>query len=94
MDFDGNDAAYHAWLAANPRGYVINTRRTQPPSYMVLHRANCPRIRRDSDVARKGGFTERSYIKICATEIAILREWVRRHGRTDGSFSNECSSCG
>jgi hypothetical protein len=91
--FDGNDAAYQAWLLANPQGHVVNTRRNKPPSYMVLHRADCATIRRLSGMARKGGFTERSYIKICAVEIAALRDWVRRHARADGSFSTECSIC-
>jgi hypothetical protein len=91
--FDGNDAAYQAWLVANPRGYVVNTRRSKRPAYMVLHRADCATIRRLSGMARRGGFTERSYIKVCAVEIGALRDWVRRHDRADGSFSTECSLC-
>lgn len=91
--FDGNDAAYQAWLAANPRGYVVNTRRNKPPAYMVLHRADCATIRSLRGNAQEGGFTERGYIKICAAELAALRDWVRRHDREDGSFSTECGSC-
>lgn len=91
--FDGNDDVYQEWLATNPRGYIINARRNLSPSYMVLHRAWCKSIRNYSVVTHKGGFTERAYIKICAPRIDDLRNWLRRHGRPDSTFSNECSRC-
>jgi hypothetical protein len=91
--FDGDDNAYQAWLAANPNGYVLNTRREVDPLYMVLHRASCPTIREYTDMAQEGGFTERAYIKVCADSVSALRNWVRTHGRPDGTFSNECGRC-
>lgn len=91
--FDASDDLYRQWLAHNPNGYVINTRRTMPASYMVLHRAGCAKIRDYNLMARQGGFTERHYIEICSPNVADLREWVRQHGRLDGSFSRECSIC-
>jgi hypothetical protein len=91
--FDGNDETYMAWLAANPRGYVINARRSLSPNYMVLHRASCHAIRHYSPTAPDGAFTERGYVKICATDILELNKWVKRHGRLDGSFSKSCSLC-
>lgn len=91
--FDGNDEAYQAWIAANPDGWILNTRRNLTPSYMVLHSAQCSSIHNYNDMAQPGGFTERSFVKVCSTEIEDLRSWVRNHGRSDGSFSNECSHC-
>lgn len=91
--FDGNDLLYQAWLQSNPQGFVINARRRLTPSYMVLHRASCSSIRRYRAAASDGAFTERDYIKVCDLKIESLRGWVREHGRSDGSFSNECGMC-
>jgi hypothetical protein len=91
--FDGDDGGYHAWLAANPHGYVVNTGRGMSSSYMVLHRASCLTIGEYNETAREGGFTERAYIKVCSESIPDLRDWVRQHGRADGSFSSECGRC-
>lgn len=91
--FDGNDNAYQAWLAMNRQGYVINLRRNLSPSYMVLHKASCPTISNYGGMSKKGGFTERSFIKVCALELDVLRQWARSHGRGNATFSNECSRC-
>ena len=93
MVFDGNDADYMAWLVRNPDGFVVNIRRQPDPDYMLLHRASCHSISRYTKSTSPGGFTERSYIKVCAGSIEELRDWVRRNGRADGSFSKECSLC-
>lgn len=92
-NFDGSDAEYLAWLARNPTGFVVNTRRQLDPDYMVLHRANCHSISGYTATSSSGAFTERSYIKICANSVGELRDWVRRNGRSDGSFSTECQLC-
>ena len=40
------------------------------------------------------GFTGRSYIKICSTNLESLHAYARsRGGRPDGSFSSKCRSC-
>jgi hypothetical protein len=31
--------------------------------------------------------------KVCASNIEQLKEWVRLHGRPDGSFSRVCKTC-
>jgi hypothetical protein len=91
-EFVGDDEAYLRWLGKNPTGYVVNTAGAMNPDYMVLHRAACPHISKlESEL--KGGFTERGYVKVCSTRVEPLREWVRQHGREDGSFSRECNSC-
>lgn len=91
--FRGIDAAYQSWLAENPGGFVLNARRRLPPSYMVLHRARCHTIRNYTRTAPGGAFTERGYVKICATTRDELRKWVKNFGRRDGSFSKICSLC-
>ena len=91
--FDGNDDLYMDWLAANANGFVVNTRRARArqSSYMMLHRASCSFIKKSP--WPDGGFTERGYIKVCAPTVDELRVWVKKHGREDGSFSNECGFC-
>lgn len=93
IEFSGGDEMYQDWLEANPDGYVLNLRRDKNPVYMVLHKATCKRISKYNQTSRPGGFTQRSYIKVCSTGLNTLREWIRDNGRPNGSFSNECSSC-
>jgi len=92
-EFEGDDEKYLKWIFQNPYGYVINTPRSMPLDYMLLHRSSCSTISEYTGTAKRGGFTERDYIKICAEDIDSLRSWVRQHGRPDGSFSGECHHC-
>lgn len=91
--FKDDEKSYLLWLDANRLGWVINTRRLPTPKYMVLHRATCKKIGDYGEMSKPGGFTERSYTKICATNLEELREWVTKNGRPDGSFSKECKLC-
>ena len=91
--FDFDDGPYIKWIASNPNGYVINTRRENDPTYMVLHTATCKHISNYHSMCKPGAFTERTFIKICSDNINELSTWVRNHGRGDGSFSKECSHC-
>jgi len=91
--FEGNDKAYLKWLKVNPSGFVVNMLRNQSPSYMILHRATCRIISTYTEMAKPGGFTERQYIKVCASSLMEAKLWVLTHGRPDGSFSNICSRC-
>jgi hypothetical protein len=91
--FDGNDGTYQDWLAMNSGGFVVNVRRNLSPKYMVLHRASCATVSKYGRMSKQGGFTERSFIKVCASDTDTLRAWARRHGRADGTFSKECSLC-
>lgn len=93
IEFSEDDKPYQDWLKHHPEGYVINTERSKPANYMVLHRAKCRTISQYNKVTHPGGFTERQYIKICSMERAKLQAWVKQHGRRDGSFSKECSKC-
>lgn len=93
VEFLYNEAGYIAWLGAHPSGFVLHTERVRNPYYMILHRADCPLICAYSTRTRPGGFTERDFIKICASDVDDLRAWVKAHGRPDGSFSSECATC-
>lgn len=101
--FDGrddshDDKSYLTWLHAHKEdGFVLNRRRGKSDSYLVLHRANrdgasC-NISNYNKMARPGAFTERKYIKVCSTTIESLKTYVRKHGRSDGSFSDKCRCC-
>lgn len=85
-----NDSAYHHWLSANPHGFVVNTRKSPAPSYMVLHRATCHRVRSGHS---HGAFTQHDYRKVCAPTLEELRIWARRNGSSNGEFSKHCARC-
>ncbi|MCI0396409.1 MAG: hypothetical protein L0322_15935 [Chloroflexi bacterium] len=93
QEFTNGDTAYLRWLDQHPAGYVINTPRGRPTSYMLLHRATCWTIGPKNRNVPPGGFTERDYIKVCAEDVATLRVWTQANGRTDGSFSKVCAIC-
>jgi hypothetical protein len=91
IEIIGDDETYFRWLAEHSEGYIVNTTRNKSPDYMILHRAFCQSISEYSSVAKPGGFTERDYIKVCSDQIEGLKDWVRQHGRPNGTFSSECS---
>jgi 5-methylcytosine-specific restriction endonuclease McrA len=91
--YDDDDRAYMDWLCAYPDGFVITMRRNKSPDYMVLHKANCRLISTYNKMAKRGGFTERIYIKGCAHTLAAAHAWVASNGRPDCSFSKVCHIC-
>ena len=91
--FDCSDTQYQSWLREHLDGFVLNRRRGKSDSYLVLHRASCSIISTYNKMAKLGGFTERTYIKVCATSIKPLKEYARTIGRSDSSFSGKCSRC-
>ena len=94
IEFSNSDGAYQDWLENHPEGFVLTMLRSKPPDKMYLHRASCYKIKNYNRMARLGAFTERDYIKICATNLDSLRNWVRANGRPNGSFTSEfCYAC-
>jgi hypothetical protein len=85
------DSPYLQWLSNNPAGWVVNTRRTLDPEYMVLHRTSCHAISRQTSQMGGNPFTGRSYIKVCSSEPGDLLLWIIGHGGSD--FSQRCSFC-
>ena len=92
IHFD-KDEDYCKWIADNPDGFVVNTRRPYSPSYMVLHMASCKDISEPSHEKTPGGFAERQYAKVGSLDIESLRQWAKENGRDDGSFTTECGHC-
>lgn len=71
--FQGDDSGYIRWLKKHPSGYVVNIRSRLDPGYVVLHRAVCSSISQYPTMDRNpGGFTERSYQKICGLSISEI----------------------
>jgi hypothetical protein len=94
IHFSDDDEAYLSWAAANPRGYVINLRRRFDPTYVVLHRANCPSILRYPRMeTRPGGFTARDYTKLCGNSETELRSALRTMTGRETPFSKRCARC-
>ena len=82
--FDDDDAAYLAWLAAHPHGYVVNAARNG--HYRILHRATCGTI--TNGPPNGDTWTAGQYIKVCALTPRQLCQWAGRplphchaHGR-------------
>jgi len=91
--FDKSDSDYFKWLAAHPKGFVLNTTRKKNPKYLVLHLATCRTISEYTGKQKRGGFTERDYIKVCADKEESLLEWVHRTHGPKIEFSNKCGHC-
>lgn len=89
IEFSGDDAGYKKWLESNPQGFVINTNRSPDPKYMPLHKATCNFVSNFSNNT-PGAFTERTYMKVCSSNVDDLREWVKTKGRPDGTFTGNC----
>lgn len=87
--FQKQEAGYFKWLKAHPEGFVLNTRAGLSPSYMKLHRASCKLVTGYLGKAEAGGFTERSYRKICAEEVPSISTWVVQNG---GNLTS-CAHC-
>jgi hypothetical protein len=64
--FQDDDDGYSSWIAANPRGYVVNIARTLRTSEARLHHAHCRTI---SGANPHGGPWTGPYIKLCSPEL-------------------------
>lgn len=73
VEFRGDDHGYLVWTEAHKGGWVVNANRDAKSSYLQLHKAWCPTI---SDPRREGAYTERDYIKFCATRKRDLDAYL------------------
>ncbi|ABX35793.1 HNH endonuclease [Delftia acidovorans SPH-1] len=89
--FEDDEAGYHAWLAHNPNGFVLNTDRPPRAEYMPLHTARCSTIKIPATHARPDPFTSRGYMKVCANDPNDLLAWMQTKGANE--FSKLCSKC-
>lgn len=85
--FRDDEAAYLAWLAANPDGYVINIARSHTATTGRLHAADCRTI---SGTNPEGGRWVGQYVKICAERLTDLEDWA---SRVVGKPVARCGTC-
>lgn len=81
--FKDDDVGYVHWLTSHPDRFVLNTRRTPKPDYLVLHRASCPKI---SQLQRGARRWTRDYIKFCGRQ-AELEALAREFGGEPRNYS-------
>ncbi len=93
LEFINNEIGYLNWVSSNPDGFVINTSKGKRLDYRILHSADCDYVTTLQGNAKRGGFTERNYIKICSGGVEGLRDWTRSEGEASGKFTQECARC-
>ena len=92
--FKNNEKGYLSWVRKHPNGVVVNTRRVFDSGYLVLHRASCSSVRDyPGSKCNPGGFTERSYQRLCAERVEELREYLSDIIRHSQAFSKYFSRC-
>lgn len=86
-----NDDEFLEWCSTNPSAFVVNTRKPRAdPGYFVLHRSSCSSLKA-TDRCADGAFTERSYQKWGASDVAEFLPEMRIERIAD--FSRRCSRC-
>lgn len=65
--FKGDEAAYEAWLAGNPGGFVVAVIGRDP----MVHTSNCYHIQPDGELKYTAN------IKVCSDNENDLIEWAR-----------------
>jgi hypothetical protein len=85
--FIDDDAAYVAWLADHPGGFVLNTFPHVSSSYLVLHRASCRTVNRPLAAGRHW---THQYGKACSDDRSELAAWALRE---TGKDISPCGSC-
>lgn len=85
--FADNDAAYLAWVAAHPSGFVINALRTPKSGPVLLHRAACKFI---TGTPPNGNVWTGEQIKHCSTSLQSLETWALD---ATGEPARHCKLC-
>jgi hypothetical protein len=67
-----NESNYLNWIKQHKDGFVLNTRSNDSPTYNVIHRARCSCVSSKAKNVPFGGFTQRSYKKICHERLDSL----------------------
>lgn len=91
--FDHDDSAYLDWIAINPDGFVLNTRRTNNLNYNVLHKGTCHHIKTTTNMP-EGAYTTRNYIKVCANDVQEIKNWLMENRRGFTERFRICKTCG
>ena len=94
ITFENSEKEYLGWVENNQHAFVVNSRTEFDPTYVVLHKSNCPSILKYSEMdSNPGGFTERGYIKVCAKTVDELASHFAPLMSSTNPFSNNCGMC-
>ena len=85
MLFQDDDDGFFDWIEGNPDGYFINCERNPKPTYLVLHRPQCPHFKGAPELHWTKG-----YVKVCSESRAELEDWARD---TVGGDVTLCRTC-
>jgi hypothetical protein len=85
--FRDDDPGYAAWLAANPRGHVLNIQRALNPSGARMHHASCRTI---MVTPPRGRTWTGPYVKACALALSELDAWALAQTK---SAITRCGTC-
>ena len=85
--FRDDDRGYVAWLAANPRGYVLNIQRSMNPSDARVHKADCWTI---TGTPSRGRSWTGAYVKACSASLTELDASTRSYAE---SAITRCGTC-
>lgn len=83
--FTHDDTGYLRWLAANPRGCVLNCAHQPRADYLKLHRTDCPPLRRAGMTNLTGAYT-----KVCGPSATAINEWLQA---TLAATADRCPVC-
>jgi hypothetical protein len=91
--FDKDDKGFRDWIGRNERGFVLNTRRKLSHPNCMVHRADCAHIRHVRNMVGGGGFTEGSGIKVCATSVNDLLQYIGEKRTARLTLVRRCRTC-
>lgn len=83
--FTHDDTGYLRWLAANPRGCVLNCAHQPRADYLKLHRTDCPHLRRAGMTNLTGAYT-----KVCGPSATAINKWLQA---TLATTADRCPVC-
>jgi len=87
-----NDRKYLDYLTMHPTHLVLNAHKRPKATYLMLHRASCLNINQIRGRGGKGGFTERTFLKVVSDQELELKDWIRAQ-KLPGEFSSVCKMC-
>lgn len=86
-EFRNDDRGYLDWVAAHPRGFVINIQRSLNSGDARLHRAACHTV---TGTPPRGRTWTGPYVKVCSLDLGTLDNWAT--ART-GAPIRRCGTC-
>ncbi len=86
ITFTDRDFEFEQWRDQHPQAFIVNHERVPGPSYLVLHRADCVRLR-----TGRGSNWTITYGKTCGETLEDIKAWARS---TVGTLDlHRCSFC-